>query len=113
MRHVLLLVVIASQGSTPVAVQYERTLVQHIRNLKGAPDINVFLCDKVPAVETAVNIHFSQFARKWDHPPITKTAPKGGFLNERTEAGAPSVGRGEYRRGARPEAQTWRKGTKQ
>lgn len=98
MRHMMLLVKIASQTSTAVAVQYERMLIQHIRNLKGEPDLNVLLCDKVDAVETAVNIHFSRSAKPKDPPPISKPQQAGGFTRVKLEEGTASASHGAPQR---------------
>ena len=47
LRHLLLLVKMASKRSAAVAVQYERTLLQHIRNQKGSPDADAMIVDIV------------------------------------------------------------------
>ena len=103
MRHNMLLVRIASQGSTAVAVQYERTLIQHIRNLKGEPDMNMLLGDKVDAVETAVHIHFSRVAKQKEPPPLSRNmhyGNTGGLMKVKheEEGQASSAGRGQEQR---------------
>ena len=70
LQHQLPLVKMASQASCAVAVQYERMLSQHIRNLKGEPNINGLMSEKVDAVETAVIIHFSCTTVAKDPTPI-------------------------------------------
>ena len=78
LRHMMLLVKIASEHSTAVAVQYERTLLQHIRNMKGSIDMSSVISEKVDAVETTVNNHFSQKARPKAVPPIIRDTQAGG-----------------------------------
>ena len=68
----LLLAKMASKSSTGVAVQYERMLIQHIRNMKGTVDMDALIAEVVPTVETAVNVHFSRLARGKEAPPIER-----------------------------------------
>ena len=58
LRHTLLLIKMASQNSTLVAVQYERMLIQHIRNMPGDVNINDLIFEKLPSVDTAVTFIF-------------------------------------------------------
>ena len=67
----------ASQSTTGTAVQYERMLIQHIRNLQGDVDINSLIAEKLPSVETAVNFHFSRLAKPKEGPPIQRQTFQG------------------------------------
>ena len=71
-KHILLLIKMASQGNTGIAVQYERMLIQHVRNIKGDVNINCLIAEKQTPVETAVNIHFSRLAKPKEAPSIQR-----------------------------------------
>ena len=95
LRHILLLIKLASQSYTNYAVQYERALIQHIRTLKTDVDINTLISEKVHTVETEVNIYFSRVANAKEVPPIQKPSTWMGSSKGGKGKGAKGMARAE------------------